>query len=77
MRDKYQAKQFVNRSVLESEQLQQCDAWTVKRLRRRARSKRGERAASKGQQQQQAMSDKEPHQISTQLIVSIQESVHI
>jgi len=59
VRDKYQAKQFVNRSVLESEQLQQCDAWTVKRLRRRARSKRGERAASKGQQQQQAMSDKE------------------
>ena len=75
MRDKYQAKQFVNRSVLESEQLQQCDAWTVKRLRRRARSKRGERAASKGQQQQ-AMSDKEPHQISTQLNVSIQEWSH-
>jgi len=38
IRDKYKEKLFVNRDVFKSREVKDADAWTVKRLRRRARS---------------------------------------
>jgi len=38
IKDKYREKLFVNRDVFKSREVDNADAWTVKRLRRRARS---------------------------------------
>jgi len=38
IKDKYREKMFVNKEVFKSREVEDADAWTVKRLRRRARS---------------------------------------
>ena len=49
IRHKYQHKTFVNREVFNSKEVEEAEAWTVKRLRRRARS--GKKCKTKEQEE--------------------------
>eukprot|EP00092_Neocalanus_flemingeri_P015121 GFUD01016338.1.p1 GENE.GFUD01016338.1~~GFUD01016338.1.p1 ORF type:complete len:839 (-),score=276.93 GFUD01016338.1:342-2858(-) len=47
IKDKYREKMFVNKEVFKSREVEEADAWTVKRLRRRARSGKSKKEENK------------------------------
>ena len=57
IRQKYQHKTFVNRDVFNSKEVEEAEAWTVKRLRRRARS--GKKSKTKEEEEKEVSCDDE------------------
>ena len=65
IRHKYQHKTFVNRDVFNSKEVEEAEAWTVKRLRRRARS--GKKSKSKQQEEKEVSCDDDVNSVKESL----------
>jgi len=71
VKDKYREKLFVNKAVFKSREVENADAWTVKRLRRRARSGKSKKMEKQKEEAEAAVSsyketlDKEEKDVDT------------